>query len=92
MSQFKKAPSPVSTEKVEDFINGANERVAAKSSATSQKRENTKMSFVLKLEQEDHELLKSIADSEERSMQWILGKLTSSGIRKKAAELRRAAS
>ena len=83
MSKFRKAPQAVATESVKEFISGANERTVSKSKDNTK----TKTTFLLKLEQEDHELLKKIADAEERSMQWILGKLASAGIRKKAEEL-----
>lgn len=43
--------------------------------------------FLVKLEARDHQLLKSIAQKEERSMQTTLRKLASSSIRKKAEKL-----
>jgi predicted type IV restriction endonuclease len=87
MSKFKKAPAPISTDSVQDFVSGANERTVSKPSTTAKTNSKAKTSFLLKLEQEDHELLRSIADVEERSMQWVLRKLTSAGIRKRAEEI-----
>jgi hypothetical protein len=46
-----------------------------------------KISFVLKLEEDIHTLLRGISDVEDRSMQWLLNKMASEAIKRKAKEL-----
>lgn len=86
MSKFKRASTPVESKDVEAFVNGAGER-AVMLSSPSNSRAVPMVPFVLKLEHEVHDLLRSIADAEDRSMQWMLRKLTIEVIRKKAEEL-----
>lgn len=86
MPKFKKASNSVQTKDVEAFIGGAEERAIVITPATN-KQTTAKVSFLLKLEHDVHELLKGIAEAEDRSMQWMLRKMTAEAIRKRAEEL-----
>jgi hypothetical protein len=87
MSKFRKASNSVESPDVKAFVSGAGEKTLALGSAQRNRQATPKTSFLLKLEHDDHELLRSIADVEDRSMQWMLRKITSEVIKKKAAEL-----
>jgi|JI61114C2RNA_FD_contig_21_7869228_length_922_multi_4_in_0_out_0_1 hypothetical protein len=86
MSKFKRASTSVESRDVEAFVNGAGERAIVLSS-THSSRTAPMVSFVLKLEPDVHDLLKNIAETEDRSMQWMLRKMTAEVIKKKAEEL-----
>jgi len=86
MSKFKKASGNVQPKNVEAFINGAENRAAVFVSSNN-RQTIPKISFLLKLEQDVHDLLKGIAEVEDRSMQWMLRKMTEEAIRRKAQEL-----
>jgi hypothetical protein len=86
MSKFKKAANTAAIGAVEEFINGANERAATIKPKTNRQPIPT-VAFLLKLEHDVHELLKGIAEVEDRSMQWMLRKMTAEAIKKKASEM-----
>lgn len=87
MSKFKRATNTIKATEVESFVNGANERTPIAKSAIVPKAIAPKVSFVLKLDHGVHELLKGLAAAEDRSMQWMLRKMTSEAIKKKASDL-----
>lgn len=86
MSKFKRTSTSVESKDVEAFVNGAAERVVGLS-PTNRNQAAPMVSFVLKLEPDVHDLLKNIAETEDRSMQWMLRKMTAEAIKKKAEEI-----
>lgn len=86
MTKFMKPSKQAAPSDIKAFVKGAEERSNVLPRNAAKKNSAPKIPFVLKLEHEDHELLRTLSEKEDRSMQWMLRKIASEAIRKRYDE------